>query len=110
MNGTAGAGAAGNHLGLARAPGAYDGQVIVPASPSAISGDPFEERDWEILWGGRRAGAPLPVIAANLGHADTRMTERHYAHLAPTYVADVIRATMPSLALIEPPERPKKLQ
>ena len=57
-----------------------------------------------------RAGAPLPVIAANLGHADTRMTERHYAHLSPTYVADVIRATMPSLALIEPPGRPKRLQ
>jgi integrase len=48
-----------------------------------------------------RAGAPLPVIAANLGHADTRMTERHYAHLAPSYVADVIRATMPRLRLVE---------
>src|SRR5262249_26292585 len=32
------------------------------------------------------AGVPLQVIAANLGHADTRMTERHYAHLAPSYV------------------------
>jgi integrase len=48
-----------------------------------------------------RGGAPLPVIAANLGHADTRMTERHYAHLAPNYVADVIRATMPRLGLVE---------
>jgi integrase len=48
-----------------------------------------------------RAGAPLPVIAANLGHADTRMTERHYAHLAPSHVADVIRATMPRLGIIE---------
>jgi integrase len=47
-----------------------------------------------------RAGAPLPVIAANLGHADTRMTERHYAHLAPGYVAEVIRATMPRLGLV----------
>jgi site-specific recombinase XerD len=46
-----------------------------------------------------RAGAPLPVIAANLGHADTRMTERHYAHLAPGYVAEIIRATMPRLGL-----------
>jgi integrase len=55
-----------------------------------------------------RAGAPLPVIAANLGHADTRMTERHYAHLAPNYVADVIRATMPRLGLVEEPAvRPK---
>lgn len=44
-----------------------------------------------------QAGAPLPVIAANLGHSDTRMTERHYAHLAPGYVADVIRASMPKM-------------
>jgi integrase len=26
-------------------------------------------------------GVPLGVIAAQLGHADTRMTEKHYAHL-----------------------------
>jgi integrase len=49
-----------------------------------------------------QAGAPLPVIAANLGHADTRMTERHYAHLVPGHVAQVIRATMPKLGLVEP--------
>jgi integrase len=42
-------------------------------------------------------GAPLPVIAANLGHSDTRMTEKHYAHLAPSYVAETIRATMPNM-------------
>jgi len=48
------------------------------------------------------AGAPLQVVAANLGHADIRMTEKHYAHLAPSYVADVIRATMPRLGLVEP--------
>jgi integrase len=48
-----------------------------------------------------RGGAPLPVIAANLGHADTRMTERHYAHLAPSYVADAIRSAMPSLGIVE---------
>jgi integrase len=49
-----------------------------------------------------QAGAPLPVIAANLGHADTRMTERHYAHLVPSHIAQVIRATMPRLGLVEP--------
>jgi integrase len=49
-----------------------------------------------------QAGAPLPVIAANLGHADTRMTERHYAHLVPSHIAQVIRATMPKLGLVEP--------
>ena len=42
-----------------------------------------------------QAGVPLGVIASNLGHADTRMTERHYAHMAPSYVAETIRAAMP---------------
>jgi integrase len=42
---------------------------------------------------------PLPVIAAQLGHADTRMTERHYAHLAPSYVADTVRAAFTSLGI-----------
>jgi hypothetical protein len=37
----------------------------------------------------------MGVIAAQLGHSDTRMTERHYAHLAPSYVADTIRAALP---------------
>jgi len=45
-------------------------------------------------------GVPLPVIARQLGHADTRMTERHYAHLAPSYVADAIRAGFPTLGII----------
>lgn len=36
---------------------------------------------------------PMAVIARQLGHSDTRMTERHYAHLAPNYVADTIRAS-----------------
>jgi integrase len=40
-------------------------------------------------------GAPLLVVAKNLGHADTRMVEKHYGHLAPSYVADAIRAAAP---------------
>lgn len=39
------------------------------------------------------AGAPLPAIASALGHSGTRMVERHYGHLAPSWVADAIRAT-----------------
>jgi hypothetical protein len=42
----------------------------------------------------------MPVIAAQLGHADTRMTERHYAHLAPSYVADTVRAAFGPLGLL----------
>ena len=44
-------------------------------------------------------GVPMGVIAAQLGHADTRMTEKHYAHLAPSYVAQTIRANFPVLGL-----------
>jgi integrase len=39
-------------------------------------------------------GAPMPVIAAQLGHSDTRMTERHYAHLGPSYISGVVRELM----------------
>jgi integrase len=45
-------------------------------------------------------GVPMGVIAEQLGHADTRMTEKHYAHLAPSYVADTIRASFPDLGVV----------
>lgn len=41
-------------------------------------------------------GVPLQVIAAVLGHSDTRITHKHYAHLMPSYVADVIRQHLPN--------------
>lgn len=43
----------------------------------------------------------MPVIAQQLGHADTRMTEKHYAHLSPSYVADTIRENFPTLGIAE---------
>ncbi|CAA7614644.1 hypothetical protein MTBUT4_190017 [Magnetospirillum sp. UT-4] len=45
-------------------------------------------------------GTPLVVIAAQLGHSDTRMVEKHYAHLAPSYVAETIRKGFPRLGLL----------
>ncbi len=47
-------------------------------------------------------GVSMKVIADALGHADTRVTERHYAALAPSYVADTVRANLPSLGGPEP--------
>lgn len=44
-------------------------------------------------------GVPLMVIAKNLGHVDTRMVERHYGHLAPSFVAEAIRAGAPRFGL-----------
>ena len=40
-------------------------------------------------------GVPLLVVAKNLGHSDTRMVEKHYGHLASSYIADAIRAGAP---------------
>lgn len=39
------------------------------------------------------SGAPLPAIAAALGHSDIRMVSKHYGHLAPSRIADAIRAS-----------------
>jgi integrase len=40
-------------------------------------------------------GVPLMVVAKNMGHSSTRMVEMHYGHLAPSYIADAIRAGAP---------------
>jgi site-specific recombinase XerD len=45
-----------------------------------------------------KAGVPLQVVASALGHADARMTEKHYAHLAPSHVAQLIRDNLPPLS------------
>ena len=44
---------------------------------------------------------PLMVIAHQLGHADSRMAERHYAHLSSSYVADAIRTHLPEFGIVE---------
>jgi integrase len=46
------------------------------------------------------AGAPLAVVAAQLGHSDTRMVEKHYGHLAPSYIADTVRASFSHMGLV----------
>jgi len=43
------------------------------------------------------AGIPLNVVAKQLGHANTRTLERHYAHLTDDYVGEVVRDRMPDL-------------
>ena len=40
-------------------------------------------------------GVPLMIVARNLGHADTRMVEKHYGHLAPDYIKEAIRKGAP---------------
>lgn len=45
-------------------------------------------------------GVSLQVIAELLGHSDTRITNRHYAHLLPSYVSDTLRANLPQFTEI----------
>jgi integrase len=45
-------------------------------------------------------GVPLIVVAKNLGHKDTRMVERVYGHLAPSYIVDAIRAGAPKFGIV----------
>jgi integrase len=45
-------------------------------------------------------GVPLAVIAKQLGHADTRMAERHYARPAPSCAAETIRASFAKLGIV----------
>lgn len=47
------------------------------------------------------AGMPLMVLAKNLGHVDTRMVERHYGHLAPSFVVDAVRKHAPRFGKVE---------
>jgi integrase len=42
---------------------------------------------------------PLIVVAKNLGHSSTRMVERHYGHLAPSYVSQAVREHAPRFAV-----------
>ncbi len=49
-----------------------------------------------------RAGVSMLAIASQLGHADTRITVQHYAHLQPDHVAQAVRAGFPSMGLHRP--------
>jgi integrase len=44
-------------------------------------------------------GARLEVIAELLGHADTRITRRHYAHIPRQVIADTVRQCYPPLRI-----------
>jgi hypothetical protein len=42
----------------------------------------------------------MAVIAAQPSRSDTRMTEKHDAHLAPSYVADAVRASLDDFGIV----------
>jgi integrase len=44
-------------------------------------------------------GVPLLLVAKNLGHADTRMVEKHYGHLDESYLEQTIRRSAPRFSV-----------
>jgi len=52
-----------------------------------------------------KSAASLQVVAANLGHTSTRMTERHYAHLADEYLREQIAKSAPSFSVELPTDQ-----
>ena len=49
------------------------------------------------------AGVPMAVIAEALGHADERITRKHYAHLSPSYLRDSVRQGLGNLGVYSAP-------
>src|SRR5262249_52954422 len=46
-----------------------------------------------------KSGTPMRYVAEALGHTSTAMTEKYYARLAPSHVADTIRKNAPVFGL-----------
>jgi integrase len=70
---------------------------IAEASKAAKIEPPINFHGLRHTWASHAVmnGVPLMVVAKNLGHSTTRMVEKHYGHLAPSYVADAIRSGGP---------------
>jgi integrase len=54
------------------------------------------------------AGMPLIAVANVLGHSTTRMVEKHYGHLSPSYIREAVKATALDLGPIETKVTPLK--
>jgi integrase len=72
------------------------------AACKAAGLDPIGFHDLRRTYGARlaRQNVPMAVIAEALGHADERITRKHYAHLSPSYVADTIRSAAAGLGIL----------
>ena len=56
------------------------------------------------------AGMPLMVVGRNLGHADTRMVEKHYGHLREDFVDKAVRDHAPRYDLELPTAQVRSLR
>jgi integrase len=106
------AGRSGSHLIFTRNNGSiwsksHQTRPIQEASAHAKISPPVNFHVTRHTWASHAVmnGVPLLVVAKNLGHSDTRMVEKHYGHLAPSYIADAIRAGAPRFGFKPDPKR-----
>jgi len=78
-------------------------RLMKAASENAKLTPPVTFHGLRHTWGSLSAmnGVSLQIISQNMGHADSRMAEKHYAHLAPSHVAAVIRAGAPRFGKVK---------
>jgi integrase len=107
------AGRAGSEVMLRRADGAPWGtshqlRPIAEACKRAHIDPPIIFHELRHTWASLAVmnGVPLIVAAKNLGHADTRMIEKHYGHLAQSYITDEIRKGGPQFGKVETNVKP----
>jgi integrase len=76
---------------------------MADASSAGKVDPPAGFHDLRRTYGARlaRAGVPMSVIAEALGHADERITRKHYAHLAPSYVSETVRQHASGLGIVD---------
>jgi integrase len=103
------AGRSGHEIMLLNASGgawgkAHQGRPMAEACKRAKISPPANFHALRHTWASLAVmnGVPLMVIGRNLGHADTKMVEKHYGHLAPTFIVDAIRAGAPRFGVVEP--------
>ena len=77
---------------------------MMDACEAAKVDPPASFHDLRRTYGARlaRAGVPISVIAQALGHADERITRKHYAHLSPSYVSQTVREHASGMGIVEP--------
>lgn len=90
-------------LGVAGGWGASDQTrfMVLACKAGKVAKASFHELRHTYASGLVNAGLPMAYVAAQLGHTDTRMTEKHYGHLAPTALAEAVRKLAPKLGLGE---------
>jgi integrase len=72
-------------------------RLIKKASSAARIDPPISFHVLRHTWASQAVmnGVSLMVVAKNLGHSDTRMVEKHYGHLAPSFIVEAIQAGAP---------------